>query len=116
MCGRVGAWCLSCSPHDSFMFHEANGWQPPEDRHKASTSALPLPLFLQMRNDVSGHTITGSGYQQSFGYTSKAGEIEMTRSTEEVFKAHLRERERGDLESDISCGTQEQAGSEGRYA
>ena len=25
----------------------------------------------------------------------------MTRSTEEVFKSHLRERERGDLESDI---------------
>ena len=47
MQGWVGALCLSCWPHDAVGCHHAEGPHPNEDRHKAPTSAPPLPLSLQ---------------------------------------------------------------------
>src|SRR5579859_5395825 len=47
MKGWVGALCLSSSQQDSLGCRDADGSHSDEDRHKAPSSTLPLPLSLQ---------------------------------------------------------------------
>jgi hypothetical protein len=51
MRGWVGAWCLSCWPHEALGCRHADEPHPNEHRHQAPASTQPRPLSLQIEDD-----------------------------------------------------------------
>ena len=54
MRGREEALCLSSSRQDSHEFCQIERTQPHQDRRKAPSSTQPLPLSLQMGDELLG--------------------------------------------------------------